>query len=64
MSEKERRTDIMDKLSELGVLTDGNDQTLDRSNDGWERQDSSSLVLFSGPVTVFEQGVEDSTETE
>jgi hypothetical protein len=54
----------MDKFSEFGVLTDGNDQTLDRSNDGWERQDSSSLVLFSGPVTVFEEGIEDSTKTE
>jgi hypothetical protein len=64
MSEKEWRTDIMDEFSELRVLTDGNDQTLDRSNDGWERQDSSGLVLFSSPVTVFEERVEDSTETE
>jgi hypothetical protein len=54
----------MNKFSEFGVLTDGHDQTLDRSNDGWERQDSSSLVLFSSPVTVFEEGIEDSTETE
>jgi len=54
----------MDEFSEFGILTDGNDQTLDRSNDGWERQDSSGLVLFSSPVAVFEEGVEDSTETE
>ena len=54
----------MDEFSEFGVLTDGNDQTLDRGNDGRERQDSSDLVLFSGPVTVFEEGVEDSAETE
>jgi hypothetical protein len=64
MSEKGRRTDIMNEFSEFGVLTDGNDQTLDRSNDGWERQDSSGLVLFSSPVAVFEEGIEDSTETE
>ena len=61
MSEKERRTDIMDEFSEFGVLTDGNDQTLDRSYDWRERQDSSGLVLFSGPVTVFEEGIEDSS---
>ena len=54
----------MDEFSEFGVLTDGNDQTLDRSNDGWERQNSSGLVLFSSPVAVFEERVEDSTETE
>jgi len=54
----------MDEFSEFGVLTDGNDQTLDRSYDGWERQDSSGLVLFSGPVAVFEEGVENSSETE
>lgn len=64
MSEKGWRTDIMNEFSEFGVLTDGNDQTLDRRDDGWERQDSSGLVLFSGPVTVFEERVEDSTETE
>jgi len=54
----------MDEFSEFGVLTDGNDQTLDRSYDRWERQDSSGLVLFSCPVAVFEEGVEDSSETE
>ena len=64
MSEEKRRTDVMNEFSEFGVLTDGNDQTLDRSDDGWERQDSSGLVLFSSPVTVFEERVEDSTETE
>lgn len=54
----------MDEFSEFGVLTDGHDQTLDRSYDRWERQDSSGLVLFSCPVAVFEEGVEDSSETE
>jgi hypothetical protein len=53
----------MNEFSEFRVLTDGNDQTLDRSDDRWERQDSSCLVLFSSPVAVLEEGIEDSTET-
>ena len=45
-------------------MTDGNDQTLDRGNDRRERKDSSGFILFSSPVAVFEEGIEDSTETE
>lgn len=45
-------------------MTDGDDKTLDGSNDRGERQDTSGLVLFSGPVRVLEERVEDSTETE
>lgn len=59
-----RLTDLVNQVSERRILTDGNDQTLDRSHNRWERQDTSSLVLLSGPVRVLKERVEDSTETE
>jgi hypothetical protein len=54
----------VDEFSKFRVLTDSNDQTLDGSDNRREREDSSSFVLFSGPVAVLEEGVEDSAETE
>jgi hypothetical protein len=44
----------MDDVSEFRILTDGNDQTLDRSNDRRERKNPSGFILFSSPVAVFE----------
>jgi hypothetical protein len=54
----------VNELSEFGVLGDGDDQTLDGSDKWRERKDTSGLVLLSSPVAVFEQRVEDSSETE
>jgi hypothetical protein len=54
----------VDRFSEFGVLTDGDDQALDGSNVGWEGKDTSGLVLFTSPVAVLEKRVEDSTKTE
>ena len=64
ITSKRGLTNLVDQVSERGILTDGHDKTLDRSHDRRERQDTSGLVLFSGPVRVFEQRVEDSSETE
>jgi len=51
----------VDQFSKFRILTDSNNQALDRSNDRWERQDTSGLVLFTCPVAVLKEGVEDST---
>jgi hypothetical protein len=51
-------------LAESWVLTDGDDQALDGSDDRWEREDTSGLVLLTSPVAVLEKRVEDSTKTE
>jgi hypothetical protein len=63
-SRQESLTDIVNGLAESWVLTDGDDQALDGSDDRWEREDTSGLVLLTSPVAVLEKRIEDSAKTE
>lgn len=46
------------------MVTQRDDENLDRRNEGREGQDSSRDVFLSSPVRVLEERVEDSTDTE
>lgn len=64
MTIEETLTDSRDERFEFGVGREGNDQTLDRRDGGRERQDGAVHVVGAGPVRVFEERVQDATDTE
>lgn len=54
----------MDLAPQLSILRDRHDETLDRGDNCREGKDTSSGVLFSCPVSVLQNRVKDTTNTE
>lgn len=57
-------TNFVDFTPQLSILRNRDDETFDRSDECREGKDTSSGVLLSCPVSVFENRVEDTTNTE
>lgn len=57
-------TNFGNERFEFGVAGERNDQALDGSDGGREGENSSVDIVGTSPVRVFEEGVEDTTDTE